>query len=158
MTDMRRLIETVSLNESEGPFTPAINAALEVIEKQFERLQEAVEEHSREYAEKLSREWPGCIVAAYQGHGMPSVKILISDEMLERTKTDDDYYSEVWTAIGDIHENNPVSEMSMELDNVHRNAIGDYEVCYRDGQLVAWNEFMRRSAELGKVGWGSSNL
>ena len=151
---MRYLMESVKLMESE--FTPAIDAVLAKFVPLYGELTAAFEAEARAFGTKLSTEWPGCIVAVYQAQSMPAVKILISDQMLGRAKGSDDYYDEVRQAIMKIDDNNAIVNLNLALDNEHRNAISDFEFCFRDGRQITWEEYMARDRELRKVNWGSN--
>ena len=156
---MRDLMESIALTESDERFPPAVNGILDTIEQAMGQLNDAVDVEAKRYAAKLSAEWKDCVVAVYCAHGMVGAKIMISDEMVENVKSDDDYYDEVWNAVRDISDKNPISDMVLELDNVHRNAIGDFEGgVYMNGQELSWEAFLARSKQLGSLGWGSSNI
>lgn len=156
MKKMRDLMEAVApLTESEGRFTPAINAALDHIEAGFEALQEAAEAEMGRMTAELSLQWPGCVVATYIGHGMPSCKVLPTDEMIARADQDDRYSEELGQALNNLDDSdtNPILGLAMEIDQEHRNMPGDFEVTYMDGQRVDWDVYLARSSEVAKLGW-----
>jgi hypothetical protein len=150
---MRSFIDAVSsLTESEeGDFPPAINAALDTIQKAFEVLEEAIEAETHRLLAEQSLVWKDCIVAAFTGHGMTDIWIVPSKEMLAKLTSDaEEDEDEYWEIVERIRhycrEENPIRSLYLALDDEHRFCVPDFGFLgYKNGKEIDKGTYDRES-------------
>ncbi len=155
---MRKLIEAVTpITESDGEYTPIINAALDGLTKAFDALEEAIMSETRRMLAEQSMQWPNSIVAVFTGHGMSNVEIAPSDELIASMAADHEAGSEeeeaFWNIVETVKEfcdqdHNPLLHFYNELDGEHRGCIPDFGfICFLNGKEVDQNTYdARRNA------------